>query len=169
MELFATFDEQGEPLGLVPRDDVHRTGAWHKSAQVFVFDAASRLLIQQRVPHKDLYANLWDYSVGEHLQPGESYLAGALRGLAEELGIVGVELDALGGERRVQHSGEDFDDREMQQAYRGVWDGPLRLDSREVAQVRYIALHDLKPWMTARPAEFTPWFGKDLNEFGLLD
>ena len=117
LEYFDTFDEHGVLPGRAARDIVHREGLWHKSAQVFVFNPDRALLIQQRAAHKDLYANLWDYSVGEHLQPGETFAEGALRGLDEELGIRGVELDELGGVRRVRQSGPGYDDRELQQAF----------------------------------------------------
>ncbi len=36
--------------------------------------------VQRRAVNKDLHANRWGSSVGEHLQPGESYLSGALPG-----------------------------------------------------------------------------------------
>ena len=45
------------------------------------------LLIQRRSPAKKIGAAQLDLSVAEHLQPGETYRQGALRGLWEELGI----------------------------------------------------------------------------------
>ena len=143
-ELFATFSRDGQPLGLRRRSEVHRLGLWHKSAQVFVFDDAGRLLLQQRVPHKDLYADLWDYSVGEHLQPEETFIAGAQRGLQEELSIVPrEELQPLGGLRWVEHVSSTHADREIQQAFRCRYDGDVVLDPLEVAQVRYIDMAEL--------------------------
>ncbi len=167
-EYFETFDEAGQLLGLAPRDEVHRNGSWHKSAQVFVFDDTGALLLQRRAQHKDLYAGLWDYSVGEHLQPGESFEAGALRGLREELGISSVALTPLGGERRVRQAGETYDDREIQRAFRCRWQGEPQADPAEVAEVRYVALDDLRAWVSRSPDAFTPWLLVDLKEFGYL-
>ncbi len=170
MELFATFDRHGGELGLRPRHEVHRLGLWHKSAQVFVFDPSGLLLIQRRAPDKDLYADLWDYSVGEHLKPGEEFQAGALRGLREELGIAEVSgLQPLGGLRWVEIEGAGYTDREIQQAFRCEYDGDLRVDPVEVAEVRYISIAELQAWMTAAPEDFTPWFLTDLRDFSLLD
>ena len=67
VEELQIFDRTGRALGLCPRHVVHTEGHWHKSAQVFLFNEAGELLIQQRAFEKDLYAGLWDYSVGEHL------------------------------------------------------------------------------------------------------
>ena len=91
-EHFDTFDDDGQPTGLKPRSEVHRLGLWHRSAQVFLYTPAGELVVHRRAVDKDLYAGLWDHSVGEHLHPGESYLAGALRGVQEEFGLHGLQL-----------------------------------------------------------------------------
>ena len=169
MELFAVFDRSGRQLGLQARDEVHRKGLWHKSAQVFVFNAQGQLLMQQRAADKDLYAGLWDYSVGEHLQPGETFLQAALRGLNEELGISAVDqMIRLGGERWVEITSAHHADREIQQAYRCEYEGDLRVDPVEVAQVRYVGLSELAAWLADAPHEFTPWFIEDMEEFDLF-
>jgi len=168
LELFTTFDRNGDALGLQPRDVVHELGLWHKSAQVFVFDTAARLLMQRRAQHKDLYEDLWDYSVGEHLQPEETFQQGALRGLHEELGIVGVTLRPLGGERYMEIVTGAHADREIQQAFRCVYDGEVLMDPEEVSEVRYIDTQALDDWIKAAPQEFTPWFIEHVVAFDIL-
>lgn len=59
-ELFEVFDAAGRSVGLRARAEVHRTGAWHKSAHVFLFNPAGELLLQRRAADKDLYADVWD-------------------------------------------------------------------------------------------------------------
>jgi isopentenyldiphosphate isomerase len=168
LELFTTFDRHGNAAGVWPRDVVHERGLWHKSAQVFVFDAAARLLVQRRAAHKDLYAELWDYSVGEHLQPGETFQQGALRGLREELGIEQAELVPLGSERYTEIVTDDHADREIQQAFRCTYAGEVRLDPLEVDEVRYIDIDDLRGWLEDAPQQFTPWFIEDVRHFGIV-
>ena len=147
---------------------VHKQGLWHKSAQVFVFNGQDELLVQKRAAHKDLYANQWDYSVGEHVQPNESFVAGALRGLKEELNIEleVADLQPLGEERWVTFKGMDRVDREIQQAFSCRWDGAVRWDVNEVQFVHFIQLDHLNQWINMAPAEFTPWFADNLVEFG---
>ena len=175
-ELFETFDEAGEPAGLVARDEVHARGLWHRSAHVFLFDSAGALLIQLRAPGKDLYPNHWDYSVGEHLKPGEDYLDGALRGLREELNVTGVSLQPLGtlirsrteGAADATSYGRAFLDRELQQAFRGCYDGPLTPDHDEVAEVRWVTIAALRAWVAREPEVFTPWLLRDLRAFQII-
>jgi isopentenyldiphosphate isomerase len=169
-EYFETFADDGSPLGLVPRSQVHQQGLWHKSAHVFLFDSTRQLYLQRRASDKDLYANLWDFSVGEHLIPGESYHAAAVRGLQEELGIKGVALQAVGGERASSYHAADqgVSDREFQQAYSGCYDGQILPDPAEVAEVRSITLVELERWIARTPEQFTPLFVRDIYELGFI-
>lgn len=169
-EQFETFSEDGAPLGLVPRAQVHQQGLWHKSAHVFLFTTDGSLYLQLRAADKDLYANLWDYSVGEHLIPGESYHAAALRGLAEELGVTGVTLRAVGGERASRFAIPErrIADQEFQQAFSGYYDGPIQADPVEVADVRTIKITELARWISHAPEQFTPLFVRDVVELGFI-
>ena len=169
-EYFETFDADGAPLGLVSRPEVHQQGLWHKSAHVFLFAPNDKLYLQRRAADKDLYANLWDYSVGEHLTPGETYHAAALRGLQEELGVSGVELQAVGDTNTSSFivPEQGIADQEFQQAYRGVYAGSIHPDPAEVAEVRSIELGELARWVERRPEQFTPLFVRDVVNLGFL-
>ncbi len=169
-EEFEIFDAQGAPLGMAPRSRVHRQGLWHRAAHVWLFDDEGCLFLQQRAAHKDLHPLCWDFSVGEHLRPGESYLEGALRGLQEELGVTGIALQPLGSVRQGQHEipALGIRDYEFTQSFSGAYLGPLVPDPAEVAQVRQVPLALLRSWVRQRPADFTPWFLPDARAAGLL-
>lgn len=169
-ELFECWNDAGEYLGLVPRAEVHARGLWHRSAHVFLFNARDELLIQRRSAGKDLYPNRWDFSVGEHAQPGESFEAAALRGLAEELGVHGVRLTPLLGVRRASHTLPELGlhDRELQQSFRARYDGPVRADPDEVTAVAWLGLPELSRRVRAAPDDFTPWFLAELDALALL-
>lgn len=169
-ERFETFDDAGRRTGLVPRSEVHRLGLWHRSAHVFVFNSRGDLLVQKRAPDKDLYADLWDYSVGEHLKPGESFDEGAIRGMSEELGVTGVTIEPIGVMRKSRLVDPDLGvaDCEMQQAYRAVFDGDVTPDPVEVAEVKFVVLERLAANIQSSPQCFTPWFVRDLDELEIL-
>jgi isopentenyl-diphosphate delta-isomerase len=150
---------------------VHREGLWHKSAQVFLFDSAGRLYLQRRAADKDVCGGLWDQSAAEHLKPGESHLEAAHRGLLEELGVEGVDLAPLGEPFAGQLDQPDLSvhDYELQQAFRGSYDGPIRVDPAEVDEVRRMDLETLADWIHSEPEAFTPWFLRDAVRCGILD
>lgn len=165
MELFETFDDAGKPTGLVPRDEVHRKGLWHRAANVFVFNPTGELLLQQRSAEKDVWPDAWDLSAAEHLTPGESYLEGALRGLREELGINGMPLTPLGSEMRAEVVVRPLGilDRELQRSFQGQWGGSIRPCPEEVAAVRWVSLDALTREIAADPERFTPWLRSRLK------
>lgn len=158
MELFQTYSESGELLGLVERSQVHQSGLWHKAAQVFLFNSRRELLVQKRAAQKDLYPDHWDSSVGEHLIPGESYIEGARRGLREELGVTLKHLTPLGSEQRMILEGEGFRDCEFQLAFQGLFDGLIIPDEQEVEDVKWVNSAQLAAMFASPDVKIAPWF-----------
>ena len=168
MEQFSTFDRAGRALGLVARREVHKRGLWHKSAQVFLFNSHGQLLVQKRSTSKDLYAGLWDYSVGEHLLPEESFRQGALRGLGEELGVYDGKLKAIGELRWVRLESPGSQDCEIQQAFRCAYDGEIVFNTAEVSAIKFVDLAELDVRLAAKSNLFTPWLAEDIRLFRSL-
>ena len=170
MELFQTYDEGGRALELVERSKVHQTGLWHRSSIVYLFHPDGRMYVRKRAACKDLYENLLDHSVGEHLIPGETHVEAAHRGLREELGISAIELETLGGERRLstEISEKGIRDNEFQQVFKGVYEGDMHLDPKEVSEIRLFSTQQLISTIEREPEVFTPWFESDLVTFGFL-
>lgn len=168
MEYFETFDETGASMGLVMRADVHRLGLWHRSVHCFAWNSAGQMLLQRRADDKDLYAGCWDYAVGEHLKPGESWLRGIRRGLAEELGVSGAAPIPLGSTYREAQRWPGGIDAEIQQAFVLRCDGPFTADAVEVAALEWVDRAELRRRVTASPARFTPWFVRELARLDIL-
>lgn len=169
-ELFETCDADGNPSGLAPRSRVHRDGLWHRAANVFLFRSDGRLLVQRRQWTKDVCPGAWDLTVAEHLQPGESYASGALRGLREELGLSRVVLEPLGEVARVRLDIPDkgIKDYELQQSFRGICDDEARPAPSEVLEVGFVALPELAAAFRDRPGEYTPWFRAAAARHGVV-
>ena len=169
-ELLETLDTAGTPAGLVPRDRVHADGLWHRAVHVWVVAPSGWIYVQRRSTHKDLNPDLWDVSVGEHLQPGEDYRDAAHRGLAEELGIAVDHLEPLSGERwiSVDHPSHGTRDCEVQQAFRTVTEATPSPAEDEIAELRLISPAELQAWIRDAPAELTRGFHRDVADLGVL-
>ena len=157
VEYFQTYSDAGELRDLVPRNQVHALGLWHCSAHVLLFNAEDELLLQRRSKDKDLYPNCWDYSVGEHLVPGETFRQGVERGLLEELGLQVNTLVSWGEVKRETWSGIGFIDRSIFQGFVARANGDLAIMGGEVAQVKWVSLSELSKLLESEVAFFTPW------------
>jgi len=170
-EWFEILDEDGLEVGVAPRSRVHREGLWHRAANVLLFRSDGRLIVQRRQLSKDVCPGLWDLSVAEHLQPGETYEKAALRGLREELGVARVALEPLGGVHRacLELPLSGLKDYELQQSFRGVFDGALEPNRDEVGELGLLTLDELGAAFAARPGDFTPWFRDTAVRLGCVE
>ena len=98
-------------------------------------------------------------------------MAGAIRGLREELGIEDVSLErvseVIGARLDITELG--IKDHELQVCYRGVSDAELVPEPNEVANIRLFELDDLEAAMRISPDDFTPWFRCRAQDIGLFE
>ncbi len=80
-------NERDEPVGVMPRRQVHLENRRHRAVHVGIFDSNGRIWLQQRARTKDSWPGAWDLSATGHVDPGETYDQAAVRELAEELAI----------------------------------------------------------------------------------
>ncbi|KAG2424350.1 hypothetical protein HXX76_014559 [Chlamydomonas incerta] len=171
-EVFDTYAEDGTPLGRELRSVCHAQGIWHRAVYAFLFNGAGELLIQRRSLNKKVAPGQWDLSVAEHLSPGESYAAGVVRGLEEELGVALTQEQraALKGpitprhKRRLLIPDKGIQDNEFIEVYRlDGYDGPIAFNHQEVVECRWASLEQLRSDMASRPDDFTVWFREELT------
>lgn len=133
MEVFDIVDRLGRVIGQAPRSRCHGDPSLiHQSVHVLVFDRQGRLFLQKRAETKDVQPGKWDTSVGGHLQPGEKPLQGALRELAEELGVTQVRLDPA-----YEYIWESDIETELVRAFVTLHEGPFRLQASEISEGRF--------------------------------
>ena len=137
---------------------MHEHDRWHRASNVFLFRPDGQLIIQRRHEPKDVCPGLWDLSVAEHLEPRESFRAGAIRGINEELGITGVRLERISNVIRATLDIPELrnKDYEFQVFFRGGFDGELDPKLSEVAEIRFLTLGELQVEMMKAPERFTP-------------
>lgn len=68
-------------------DHANLKGRYLRASNAFVINSKGQLWIPRRQSHTRIAPNGLDYSMGEHVQAGESYIEGALRGFREELNL----------------------------------------------------------------------------------
>lgn len=160
-ELLDIYDASGVRIGLASRRLCHGnpTLLHHTSHVIVIHPDREHLLLQKRSSSKDIQPGKWDTAVGGHLDPGEDYLAGARRELAEELGITGeVELRHL-FDSQIRNEIESEDTR----VFAIVHPGPFRFQREEIDEVRFWSFEALRN--PANFGEFTPNLVAELRLF----
>ena len=139
-------DEEGAVLDVVTRAEIRARNLRHRCTYVAVRTTAGELVVHRRADWKDVYPGHWDVAFGGVAAVGEAWDDAARRELAEEAGIVGVDLRPLGPVRYDQPDGR-IDGR----VFLAVHDGPVACTDDEVVAVDRVAGPDLDRWLADHP------------------
>jgi 8-oxo-dGTP pyrophosphatase MutT (NUDIX family) len=142
-QLVELVDADGSVLEVVPRREMRaRAGARHRCTYVVVLRSSGAVVVHQRAPWKDVRPSAWDLAFGGVCDVGEPWRASAERELAEEAGLVGVDLLDLG-------AGEWSDGTValLARAFLARTDAPLAPADGEVVAVDEVPLAHLDAWL----------------------
>ena len=93
-------NDNDEEVGTMLRDEAHQNGTPHRIVVTYVANDLGQIVVQVRKNGS------LDHSSAGHVDPGESYANAAARELAEELGIVDVDLKRVDhGSSHEEHDG----------------------------------------------------------------
>ncbi len=153
-EYFDVYDPAtGAPAGRRLRRECHGNPALlHRAVHVTVFHPLEpALLLQKRKRTKDVQPGKWDTAVGGHLLPGEDYFSGALRELAEELGVRddGSSLERL-FDLKIRNEIESEDVR----VFKLIRGGGFHIQEEELDEIRFWPFRELFDPENRR--QFTP-------------
>lgn len=88
-ELIDVLDENGVYTGeVLPRNEIHKKGLWHRAIVVAIINDNNQILIQQRSANKEKNPNMWDISVAGHISSGQDSLSAAAREINEEVCVL---------------------------------------------------------------------------------
>jgi isopentenyl-diphosphate delta-isomerase type 1 len=174
-ELIDIVDQAGNPLGYsVSREEVHKTGLWHKTVHIWVLNSQNQLLLQKRAMGKETFPGLWDISAAGHIIAGDGSRKTACRELKEEIGIDTSEnelvfLFTITGMYKDEK--RPFFDHELSDVYllrKNVMLDTEKMRSDEVDDVRYFDIGELRGELDARPELFVPHHEAYKRLFGYL-
>jgi isopentenyl-diphosphate delta-isomerase len=150
-------NEQDEVKGTMEKMAAHEQGLLHRAFSVFIFDRQGRMLLQQRAAGKYHGAHLWTNACCSHPFPGEETAAATLRRLEEELGFTAPveEIFAFTYRAEVENG---LVEHEYDHVFAGEYEGPLNLNTAEVAACTFVPMEALEKDLALSPERYTTWF-----------
>ena len=148
VELVQLYDAAGEPAGTTDRRRMRAENLTHAATAVVVRDELGRVYVHRRTDTKDVYPGRFDFAAGGVVGAGEDPHHGAVRELAEELGITGVTLEPI----RVARYTDDHTDY-WGHCFTTTYDGPVTLQPEEVAEGGWWTLDRLVAALDAAPED----------------
>ncbi|MBI5823012.1 MAG: NUDIX domain-containing protein [Chloroflexi bacterium] len=164
-ELLDIINDEDMVIGQEMRSTVHQRGLQHRGVHVFLFTSDGKMLVQKRSADRASSPSLLDCSISEHVQAGESYFDAAMRGMKEEMGVMGIEAQPL-GKIKMEYGPND---NEISRIYEGrVKPEQVRFDPVEISEVRYMSLEEIREGIANEKNLFCGWFVEIMNwYFGL--
>lgn len=155
MELIDILDENGVFTGeVLPRDEVHKKGLWHRAIVVAIINENNQILLQQRSVTKEKNAGMWDISVAGHISSGQDALSAAAREINEEVSVLlGYRTEIKDFRymycfRKEQKFSETFIERQFYDFFvlrtTGVDDKTLYFQTEEVQAVKFVDLTEIQ-------------------------
>jgi len=150
-EIVTLVDSDGSVTGSAERTVVRRDNLLHAATAVLVRDPDGRIYVHRRSPDKDWAPGHHDAAAGGLLTAGEKAEESAHRELAEELGIRGAALRALG----LNHY-EDDTTRVVEHVFETTWRGPVTWADGEVVWGAWLTLEELAERLAEPDWPFVP-------------
>ena len=156
-ELLILVDEDDEEIGHLDKAACHDgDGVLHRAFSLFVFNDEGHLLMQRRSLEKRLWPGFWSNSCCSHPRRGERLEEAVQRRLLEELGMTS-EFEFLF--KFVYHApfGNIGAERELCSVFIGRSNDPVRANTNEVAEWRWITAADLDDALREHAGDYSPW------------
>lgn len=147
-EKIDVLNELGEFTGKVAtRDECHKKGLWHRTVYAFIIDKKGNVLLQKRSANKKMWPNMWDVTVGGHVDSNEFGRQALIREVKEELGIdiKDDEIKYLIGSTSISKK-ENIIDKHYNECYlitKEIDIEKIDLQNEEVSEVKYFTKREI--------------------------
>ena len=117
---------------------------------IIIADDENKIIVPKRSSNRKIFPNCYDFSVGGHVNSGESYNEAAYRELKEELGISKVKLKEIAYFSPFESKSNTF-----QKVYFLRYNSHIiNYDKNGIDRIYYMSIEEIKQLMVKRPDSF---------------
>lgn len=166
-ELVVLVDEQNNPIGTAPKDEVHSEHTpLHRAFSLFLFNSKNELLLTKRATNKKTFPGMWTNTVCGHIAPNETTVNAAKRRLKDELGITGVEVKEVSPYRYRFVDKNDVVENEICPILVAHSDAHPIPNPSEVEEWKWMPWKKFLEEIQTNASVYSPW---SVEEAGILD
>ncbi len=156
-ELLILVNDDDEEIGHLDKAACHDgEGVLHRAFSLFIFNDDGHLLLQRRSLDKRLWPGFWSNSCCSHPRRGEKLGEAVQRRLLEELGMTS-QFEFLFKFVYYAPFGDVGAERELCSVFIGRSNDPVRANTNEIAETRWITAADLDDALSGNAGDYTPW------------
>ena len=153
-----------EPIGLMPKMEVHEKALLHRAFSVFVINGNNELMLQQRALQKYHSPGLWTNTCCSHQRDGEENIEAGLRRLQEEMGFE-TPLEYLFNFIYKAPFDNGLTEHELDHVMLGRYEGEPSINSEEVASWKWMDIDLIHADLINNPTAYTVWFAIIFDRF----
>lgn len=157
-------NEKDEPIGLMPKLQAHQEAVLHRAFSVFVLNEKNEIMLQQRAQNKYHSPLLWTNTCCSHQREGENNIQAGTRRLYEEMGF-NTELKELFHFIYKAPFDNGLTEHELDHVMIGYSNLQPKINTDEVENWKWMAIHDIKTDMNVNPEIYTIWFKIIFDKF----
>lgn len=150
-------DTKDEQVGIMEKMEAHRKGLLHRAFSVFVLNYKGEFLLQRRALDKYHSPGLWTNTCCSHPRPGEDIVKAAERRLMEEMGLKCELVRGFDFIYKASFS-NGLTEHEFDHVFFGWCDNVPHINTKEVADWKYVPLKALEEDIAQNPGAYTEWF-----------
>ena len=165
-DLILKVDKEDKILGEIDKEKAHLgDGILHRAFLVAIFDNDEKILLTKRSANKKLWPGFWDGSIASHYKNGQEIKEAVCERIFEEAGIKISDIDYffkfyyhcsfkdIGSEKEICYflKAKTTDDKFI-------------LNKKEIENVQWKDVEDVKKDINKNPEIFTPWFKIAFNK-----
>jgi len=156
-DLLLVVDRKDKIIDRRTKNECHQNpGILHRAFSIFIFNRQTKLLLQKRSKLKLLWPLFWSNTCCSHPKNGQNLEVLGKKRLVEELGF-SCQLTYLDKINYRFCFGNIGCEREITHVLVGQFDGRVKPNPEEVAEINWVSLQDLKKDFKKNPNIYTPW------------